>query len=225
MSDKKKKQETGVENVTATPSGEATVNKSSNTIKNKFRIFWRWFKEDATWLQVLLIILVIFGVFIGVSYSIPAIKNAIEQGKVSTFYKDHQITYAELEEKRKSEEQFTVFFYGENCTHCETVQSGVEEYYTDLGKDNVVYTINIEDKDYITQEQITFLHDELAVVYDTQDPDYISSEYKSFTDASSTGVPTPTIVIYRDGTPIRVVLGIDESNPVKYLSDTFYDNL
>lgn len=204
---------------------------SSSTKKPKktntaFRRFITWFKDTA-WIQVLLIILLIFGLMALVPVAVSGIKSLIEASGESTFYKDHRTTYDEMLTKVNENSEVTIFFYSPTCSHCEQVQDKIEQYYTETenGKNRIVYTIDISDTDYITESQLQILHGEYERVYDTEDPSLKNDEYDEFKSASANSIPTPTIVLYINGEPSRISLGVDESNPIRYMEEVFYKDL
>lgn len=191
-----------------------------------FSRFITWFKDTA-WIQVLLIILLIFGVMFSISPIVNAIRGAIEDSKVSTFYKNHQIKYSELETKIHENEQVTIFFYSEDCGHCETIQKDIEKYYTseDFGKNKVIYTINVKDEDYIKKSELEMLHSEYETVYDGQAVEFKNKEYDEFKKASESSIPTPTIALYINGEVRRISLGVTENDVVRYMVETFYKDI
>lgn len=194
----------------------------------QWRRFVTWFKDTA-WIQVLLIIIVIFGVFVSIPYIVRGIQGAVENAKTSsTYYKDNRIKYSELEEKvnRDDGKIVTMIYYSPTCSVCNEHQKAMAEYFgkNGLGKDRVVYTIDVTDDDYITTSDLQLLNQEYAVVYDTEAPEYQTSEYDTFSKASSDGIPTPTIVVYEAGKPVIVTLGIGGDSVRDYFENTVYKN-
>lgn len=176
-------------------------------IGNFFVKIWQWFKETA-WIQVLLIVGVVIGVVVAIPPVVKGINSLVEQNKKVTFYKDNRITYDEYVEKveGQTEGMFIVMLYSPTCSHCEAIQKSVRDFYKEY-KDQTIYFIDIDDKDYITDAQIAVLKEQYAQVYDSQATEDKNENYSTFPDS----MPTPTIAVIKDKSPYKISLGLSES--------------
>lgn len=141
----------------------STEVRKNSKAKANLVAFWEWFKS-AAWLQVLLIV----GVVVAVVVSIPYIIRAIPTDSDSDFFESKQITYDRLvndlisgKDTKASagnlgngtgaigdtEEGFVVFFYKDNCSVCDDMESNVEKWYNNFNEefkaDLKLYTINV----------------------------------------------------------------------------------
>ena len=125
---------------------------------------WEWFKS-AAWLQVLLIVGVVVGIVISIPYIVTGIRNAVADGGI-TFYKDHEISYDQLQRFINGEDQsakgyvgatdnkwsttedgFAVMFYKDNCSDCTSMQENLDRWYSKVSISSNAnakfYTVNV----------------------------------------------------------------------------------
>lgn len=187
-------------------------------IGNFFSRIWQWLKDTA-WIQVILIVGGLITIILCIPPVVSAISNAIENSKQTNFYTKHRITYTEYLDLQKDQEpgdenQYIVLFYDETCSHCSAIEKYVEAFYKTY-KDEVIYTIDVSDDDYITEANKDTLIDVYAPVYDNMASTDKNPNYETF---PTEGISTPTFVLIRNNSPLKISLGLGETR-----ADVFSD--
>lgn len=187
-------------------------------IGNLFSRMWQWLKDTA-WIQVILIVGGLITIILCIPPVVSAISDAIENSKQTNFYTKHRITYdkyldLQKEQAAGEDNQYIVVFYDENCSHCNAIEKHVEAFYKTY-KDETIYTIDVGDDDYITDDQKNILIDVYAPVYDNMASDEKNPNYATF---PTTGISTPTFVLIRNNSPLKISLGLGETR-----ADVFSD--
>lgn len=193
------------------------MKKILHSIGQFFVRIWRWFLDTA-WIQVLLIIGVIIGIVMSISPLVSWISRMIEESKQSTFYADNKIDYSDIKTKSEASnaKQFVVIFYSDTCSNCEADQPYIESFAKNHKDEIDFFSINVDDEDSIGDEDIAYLNEIYANVYNGQDDDYKNDDYVEYDDSDAYSILTPLMAWYQPEIskeePFRVFLGMDNGN-------------